>query len=62
MESGMANREIKMIQDALAKEGRFENGQCVVPDDFFERLNAQLNQRQGPSILEQLLQKFEGDH
>lgn len=58
----MANRDIKLIQDALAKEGRFENGQCVVPDDFFDRLNAALNPpRQGPSIIEQLLQKFEGE-
>ena len=47
--------EIKNIQDAVQQEGRMEGGACVVPDDFFKRLNASLNPPQsGPSILDRI--------
>lgn len=48
------NRDIKMIQDALAREAKMVDGQCVVPGDFFDRLNAALNPP-GPSVFDMLL-------
>jgi len=58
-QQGQRIPEIKMIQDALEAEGKMVDGQCIVPDDFFTRLNAKLNERKGPSILDRLLRNEE---
>lgn len=51
------DKDAKIIRDAVAREGRIEGDHVVVPNDFFDRLNAVLNPpRQGPSIIEQLIQ------
>ena len=49
------NKEIKMIQKALKDEGRMENGQLVVPNDFFNRLNAALNSTPRRSVIDMIL-------
>lgn len=55
-----SRRDIKTIQDALEAEGKPDGfGGVIVPEDFFQRLNAKLNERQGPGIIEQLLQTGE---
>jgi hypothetical protein len=52
--------EIKLIQEALTREGRDDGkGGLIVPDDFFDRLNAQLNPQPMKSILERLLENQE---
>lgn len=52
------SREIAMIQNALAKEGRIEGDHVVVPEDFFTRLNQQLNaDKPRPSVLDMLVEK-----
>jgi hypothetical protein len=57
----MVSKDIKTIQDALAREGRIEGDRCVVPGDFFLRLNAKLNERTGPSILDRILANEDSD-
>lgn len=37
------NRDIKLIRDAVAREGKVVGNSVVVPADFFDRLNANLN-------------------
>ncbi len=49
-------KDFKTIRDAVAREGRVEGNQVVVPDDFFDRLNAALNPpHQGPSIIDRII-------
>jgi hypothetical protein len=38
--------EIHLIQDAIAKKDHVENDALVVPAEFFELLNAKLNEKQ----------------
>jgi hypothetical protein len=49
--------EIHLIQDAPAKQGHVESDTLVVPSDFFDRLNAKLNEKQTgcQGILDELL-------
>ena len=48
------NKDVKLIQDMIAAEGKMEGDQMVVPADFFDRLNAALNPPQR-SVLDMLL-------
>lgn len=50
------NPDIKMIQDALMREGHIEGDYVIVPEDFFFRLNRALNPPR-ESILDQLIEK-----
>jgi hypothetical protein len=55
------DRVLKLIQDAVAREGHLdENGRVVVPEDFFDRLVQQLNARPSETkdILDILLEKI----
>lgn len=47
--------EIKIIQDAIAREGRVEGDHLVVPNDFFDRLGMALNPPGQRSTLDLLL-------
>jgi hypothetical protein len=49
------NKDIKLIQDALASEGRVDGNTVVVPNDFFDRLNRALNPPGQRSVLDDLL-------
>jgi hypothetical protein len=52
------NSDIKKIQDAVLAEGKMDGGVCVVPDDFFTRLNASLNPpRQGESLIDRIIRQ-----
>ena len=52
------SREIKLVQDMIAAEGRVnERGQVEVPADLFTRINAALNPPRR-SFLEDLLNDF----
>jgi len=49
-----AEKDIQTIREAVAREGKVVGGQVVVPNDFFDRLNDDLNPR-GESVFDVLL-------
>lgn len=55
--------DLRTIQQAVEREGVVDASGCVVvPDDFFRRLDAQLNPpRQGPSIIDLIIEACDRD-
>jgi hypothetical protein len=48
--------DLKKIRETVRAEGVMVDGQCVVPDDFFDRLNASLNPpRQGEGLIDRII-------